>query len=153
VLSNSALRGAVSAVTGLDRTGSIVVATSGALAGDVVTNVPGPVISTVVQLDETNPCSNELIVLDASIVVTAASIVESGVISTDGVVTLTGRMGEWHGPDVHTRRSASASSSPRCRTGPAGADRRAPAAWDGAFLPLTLLACDSSPPGAGRIRR
>ena len=91
-LSNGALRGAVVLSLAWIALAALVVATSGTLAGDVVTSVPGPVISKLVQLAEPNPCSDELIVLDTRVVVTAASIVDGGVIRTDGVVTLTGRM-------------------------------------------------------------
>jgi hypothetical protein len=149
-LSNSVLRYATVLTLGWIALAALVVATSGTLAGDVVTSVPGPVISKAVQLDETNPCSNELIFLDARVVVTAASTVDSGVISTDGVVTLTGRMENGTARMYHNVAARQRFIiNHAIELGPLEpTDVRLPLG-DGAFLPLTLLAVRLQPTWGG----
>ncbi len=149
-LSNGALRGAVVLSLAWIALAALVVATSGTLAGDVVTSVPGPVISKVVQLAEPNPCSDELIVLDTRVVVTAASIVDGGVIRTDGVVTLTGRMENGTARMYHNVAAQQRYIINRAvELGPLEPiDVRLPLG-DGAFLPLTLLAVRLQPTWGG----
>ena len=89
-LSNGVLRYAIVLSLAWSGLAAIVVATSGAVGGEAAAGPPGPPISKVVQVATMDPCTHELIALDARIVVNATSLVDGDVIRTDGVMTLTG---------------------------------------------------------------
>jgi len=79
----------------------IVVATSGALVGDAVPSPTGPLLNRVVQIDGLDPCTRELIALDTHVVVNAATIVQAGLVHTDGVMNLTGWVATGPARDEH----------------------------------------------------
>jgi hypothetical protein len=66
-----------------------IAATNGAIH-DADAHRPGPRINKVIQIDGTDPCTNELIVLDTHAFVDATSTIDGSQIRTEGVMTLTG---------------------------------------------------------------